>query len=108
MGYDSNNYFWHDSRIWGRIKNFTGSTNNKPGLFSRIRLHGAVFQGSCTGTRVPLDRTRQLKHESFKFRHDFDFDFRLRSDDDMFATFNVFGTSPTGPDLTFTKGFSTI
>ncbi len=115
MGYDSDDYTWHDARAWGRIIHETRQSNGsmkktKPGFRLLVKLHGAAYAESCTGSRIlRLEIGNEKSKDLTKMVKFDDINIRFRSDDDMFADFAVFGTSNTTPDLSLSvRPFSTL
>jgi hypothetical protein len=116
MGYNADDYLWHDARAWGRIRHFslnsfggiTGLVN--PGFKLRVRIHGAIYEQHCNGNRIVVGKEVTKKTSDLKLLWKIDdIDFRLRSDDDLFADFEVFVTSNTIPDVTlYNRPFSSL
>lgn len=112
MGYDSDDYLWHDARAWGHIKFFEKTifgggvvlyTAITKKVNSRIFIHGAVFEESCTGNRIAVNANSGIKNKKrehrFMWKLD-DVNFRLRSDDDLYCDFEVFNTNNfNSPDI---------
>jgi hypothetical protein len=117
MGYNSDDYLWHDARAWGRIQHFSKNPSNgkitgliNPGFDLRIWIHGFVYSETCNGTRNEADQRKIKKTADLENMYKLDdVNFRLRSDDDLYADFEVFGTSNTVPNVTlYNRPFSTL
>jgi len=106
MGYDLDDYFWHDARVYGKIKNYRKKSNgkwkrSKPNHNLYIKIHGKWFINSCTGPAESVNPDPYIKRKSrikFTYKHD-DNDMGLRSDDQLFCDFKVFHSSSSNPDV---------
>jgi hypothetical protein len=120
MGYDADDYLWHDARAWGKIKHFRNVEIGAGGEFfipspfkvnCKITIHGAVFGETCTGQKYIVNQTSGIKNKKelkLQWKLD-DVNFRLRSDDDLFCDFEVFNQNTTNGNVShFGTGYSTL
>ena len=105
MGYDLDNYFWHDARLYGKIKHYKKKSNgkwkrSKPNKFLDITIHGKWFIDSCDGPGEYAYKHRRKRKRTLKVTYKRDGnDMFLRSDDQMFCDFKVYHSSSSYPDV---------
>ena len=97
MGYDADDYMWHDARAWGKIEFFDHEGGHwryaDYKINSRIKIHGAVYAETCAGSRIAVFKDsgivkKKVTHK-FMWKLD-DINFRIRNDDDLYCDFEVF------------------
>ena len=120
MGYNADDYLWHDARAWGQIIHHV-KAELAPGAFfyipspwkvnAKITIRGAVFGETCTGTRYPVFSSKTKNKKEFKHQWKLDdVNIIFRSDDDLFCDFEIFNqnVSSNGNTSFLGTGYSSL
>lgn len=105
MGYDLDNYFWHDARVYGKIKHYRKKSNgkwkkSKPKKDLEITIHGRWFIDKCDGVDEYAYKHKRKRKSRLKVTKKRDGnDMFLRNDIQMFCDFKVYYSSSSTPDV---------